>query len=66
MALYWARGKDSPVTFHPDGHTVHDFDRRFALEDEGFIVPGEVFRWKMLDEPLNCYNYDNSFSGWCS
>ena len=45
--------KDSPVTFHPDGHTVHDFDRRFALEDDGFIVPGEVFRWKMLDEPLN-------------
>lgn len=35
--------KDSPVTFHPDGHTVYDFDRRFALEEEGFIVPGETF-----------------------
>ena len=51
LMLKW--DKDSPVTFHPDGHTVHDFDRRFALEDEGFIVPGEVFRWKMLDGPLN-------------
>ena len=51
LMLKW--DKDSPVTFHPDGHTVHDFDRRFALEDEGFIVPGEGFRWKMLDEPLN-------------
>ena len=51
MMLKW--DKDSPVPFHADGHTVHDFDRRFALEDEGFIVPGDVFRWKMLDEPLN-------------
>lgn len=51
LMLKW--DKDSPVTFHADGHTVHDFDRRFALEDEGFIVPGEVFRWKMLDESLN-------------
>ena len=51
LMLKW--DNDSPVTFHADGHTVHDFDRRFALEDEGFIVPGESFRWKMLDEPLN-------------
>ena len=42
---------DSPVTFRPDGHTIHDFDRRFALEDEGFLVPGAKFRWKMLNEP---------------
>ena len=51
VMLKW--DKDSPDTFHHDGHTVYDFDRRFALEDEGFIVPGEVFRWKMLDESLN-------------
>ena len=25
----------------------------FKAKDDGFIVPGEVFRWKMLDEPLN-------------
>jgi hypothetical protein len=24
---------DSPVTFKPDGTTVHDLDLRFALED---------------------------------
>lgn len=51
LMLKW--DNDSPVLFHADGHTVHDFDRRFALEDEGFIVPGEAFRWKMLDGPLN-------------
>jgi hypothetical protein len=44
--------KDSPVTFHPDGHTVFDFDKRFQLEDEMLINPNKPFRWKMLDEPL--------------
>lgn len=45
---YWALlmkwDLDSPVTFKADGHTVHDFDRRFSLEDEGIILPGEKFR----------------------
>ena len=55
---YWALmlkwDKDSPVTFHADGHTVHDFDRRFAAEDEGLIYPDDkVFRWSMLDDELN-------------
>ena len=46
--------KDSPVSFHPDGHTVEDFDRRFQLEDQGFISPDDrVFRWSMLEEQLN-------------
>ena len=40
---------DSPVTFHADGHTVHDFDARFALEDEGFISPDERWKWSYLD-----------------
>ena len=45
---------DSPVTFKPDGHTVHDFDRRFQLEDDGFIsAEDKLFRWSMLDEELN-------------
>ena len=43
---------DSPVTFKADGHTVHDFDKRFQLEDEMLIIPNAPFRWKMLDEPL--------------
>ena len=50
---YWALllkwDLDSPVTFKPDGHTVHDFDRRFALEDEGIINPIHPLRWAMLD-----------------
>ena len=50
---YWALllkwDLDSPATFKPDGHTVHDFDRRFALEDEGIINPIHPFRWAMLD-----------------
>ena len=46
LLLKW--DKDSPVTYHPDGHTVHDFDERFRLEDEGLIDPNEPFRWSML------------------
>lgn len=52
LMLKW--DKDSPVTFHADGHTVHDFDRRFQLEDEGLVYPNDkVFRWSMLDDELN-------------
>ena len=41
---------DSPVSFKSDGHTVHDFDRRFALEDAGILLPGDkTFKWSMLD-----------------
>ena len=50
LLLQW--DKDSPVTFKADGHTVHDYDKRFALEDEGLIFPDEYFRWEMLDKPL--------------
>lgn len=52
LMLKW--DSDSPVTFHADGHTVHDFDRRFQMEDEGLIRPDDkVFRWAMLDQELN-------------
>ncbi len=52
LMLKW--DDESPVAFHADGHTVHDFDRRFQLEDEGLIYPDDkIFRWSMLDEPLN-------------
>lgn len=43
---------DSPVSFHPDGHTVHDFDERFRLEDEMLIDPSKPFRWAMLKGDL--------------
>ena len=42
---------DSPVTFRADGHTVRDYDRRFQMEDDGFISADDRWRWKMLDEP---------------
>lgn len=51
MMLKW--DADSPVAFKADGHTVHDYDRRFELEDDGMIRPDEPFRWAMLDEELN-------------
>ena len=55
---YWALmlkwDKDSPVTFHADGHTVHDFDERFQLEDEGLLIANDkTFRWNMLNQQLN-------------
>lgn len=52
LLLKWDR--DSPVTFHADGHTVQDFERRFKLEDEGLISSNDkIFRWSMLDAELN-------------
>ena len=49
LMLKW--DKDSPVTFKADGHTVHDYDRRFQMEDEGLLFPDDkVFRWAMLDD----------------
>lgn len=36
-----------------DGHTVHDYDRRFQLEDERLLIPNDrKFRWDMLDGNL--------------
>ena len=46
LMLKW--DNDSPVTFRPDGHTIHDFDRRFMLEDEGLVPSDRTFRWKMI------------------
>ena len=40
---------DSPVSFRTDGHTVHDFEKRFALEDKGIVPRDRKFRWKMLE-----------------
>ena len=48
LLLKW--DNDSPVTFKPDGHTVHEFDRRFQAEDDGLIIPGDrKFRWSQID-----------------
>lgn len=40
---------DSPVCFKPDGHTVHDYDRRFQLEDDGVVPTDRTFRWEAVD-----------------
>lgn len=49
LLLKW--DTDSPVNFHPDGRTVHDYDRRFQMEDEGLLIPDDKrFRWAMLDD----------------
>ena len=44
LLLKW--DNDSPVTFKSDGHTVHDFDKRFQAEDNGLIDTNKRFRWK--------------------
>ena len=48
LMLKW--DADSPVSFKADGHTVHDYDERFRLEDEGLIPGNQPFRWSVLDE----------------
>lgn len=49
---YWAImlkwDADSPVTFKPDGHTLRDYDRRFAAEEAGLVPMDRKFRWSML------------------
>lgn len=51
LLLKW--DTDSPVNFKANGHTAHDYDRRFQLEDEHFLVPGDPrFKWSMLDGDL--------------
>lgn len=47
LLLKW--DKDSPVSFKPDGTTVHDYDKRFEYEDLGFVPTDNKFRWDMLD-----------------
>lgn len=44
---------DSPVTFKGNGHTVHDFDRRFAMEEQGLISSDRPFKWTMIKEIRN-------------
>ena len=48
LLLQW--DLDSPAPFKPDGHTVHDYDRRFCLEDLGCIPKNKKFKWKMLEK----------------
>jgi len=47
LMLRW--DEESPVSFKPDGRTVHDFERRFQLEDDGYITPQDRFKWEFLE-----------------
>lgn len=49
LMLKW--DKDSPTTFRPDKHTIHDFDKRFSMEENGFIDVEKPFKWSMLNNP---------------
>lgn len=52
LMLKW--DADSPVTFRADGHTVHDYEERFRLEDEYLVFPYDTnFRWSALTSALN-------------
>lgn len=46
LLLKW--DTDSPVSFKPNGITVHDFDKRFELEDNGRVPTDRHFRWDMV------------------
>lgn len=50
ILLKW--DSDSPFTFKPDGHTVHDFDLRFCAEDLGIVPTDRKFRWAMLTQDV--------------
>ena len=47
LMLKW--DNDSPTSFKPGGRTVHDFDKRFQMEDDGILKAGDTrFRWKQV------------------
>lgn len=51
---YWALllkwDTDSPVSFKGDGHTLHDFDNRFSMEERGLLPKNTAFRWKQISD----------------
>ena len=47
ILLKW--DSDSPVSFNPRGYTVHDYDLRFVLEEQGLVPCDRRFRWSMLN-----------------
>jgi S-adenosylmethionine synthetase len=48
LLLKW--DKDSPVTFKANGQTIHDFDRRFHMEEQAKVPIDKTFRWEMILE----------------
>lgn len=57
-ALLMKWDSDSPVTFRPDGHSVHDFDKRFQWEDDGYWPSEKHFRWADIDNAqMNIFQF---------
>lgn len=48
LLLKW--DNDSGVIFDANGHTVHDWDKRFELEEKGLVPTNYSFRWNMLKD----------------
>ena len=48
LLLKW--DKDSPVSFKGDGHTVHDFEKRFQMEEQAKVPIGRTFKWTMMED----------------
>ena len=61
ILLKW--DSDSPVTFKPDGRTVHDYDLRYAMEDRGLIPTDRKFRWSMLKDNFRLSEMKEDFGG---
>lgn len=47
LMLKW--DNDSQLTFRQNGHTVHDYDKRFKLEDAKLVPKDQRFRWRMIE-----------------
>lgn len=55
ILLRW--DSDSPVAFKPNGKTVHDYDKRFMIEDSlGRQI--DDFRWNMLEQGVQLDIFD--------
>lgn len=50
---------DSPTTFKSDGHTVHDYDKRFWMEEHGLLPKDKRFRWAMVTKEYERIKKDN-------
>ena len=52
---YWALmlkwDADSPAPFDAHRRTLHDYDRRFAMEEDGKVQMGHKFRWADVIAP---------------
>lgn len=41
---------DSPISFKGNGRTVHDYERRFQLEEQAKVPMDRTFRWGMMED----------------